>query len=100
MVFTQWSHSFKTSVYINTFIFHSISYYLLQLDIWNAIVHLQPLFKGGARSGSWRTHNEFFKSSSKCLSKPGIVTMSPAWFELGHDVSVFYNHFLIHYSHQ
>ena len=57
--------------------------------MWDAFLHLQPLFAGGSSSRSWRTSDDFFKPDHLChASKPGIVTMSPAWFEQAHDVSM------------
>lgn len=58
------------------------------MKIWDALVHLQPVFKGGSSTGPWRASHVFFKPNAECTgSKPGIVTMSPAWFEQAHDVS-------------
>jgi hypothetical protein len=58
-----------------------------QMHIWDALEHLQPILKGGTSPTSWRKCPAFFKPDSECLlAKPGVVTMSPAWFEQGHDV--------------
>jgi len=58
------------------------------MTMWDALVHLQPLFKGGSSTGSWRASQLFFKLNAECAgTKPGIVTMSPAWFEQAQDVS-------------
>jgi len=64
--------------------------------MWDALVHLQPLFNGGSTTGSWRQSTQFFKPQSHCVaSKAGIVTMSPAWFEQGHDVRTLHRNVLV-----
>jgi hypothetical protein len=40
----------------------------------------------GKEDSSWRTSPTYFNHRAK--TKPGIITMSPAWFQQGHEVCV------------
>ena len=49
---------------------------------------LKPLLTVPNQSGSWRVSDAYFKSQESCDKfSPGVVNMSPAWFQLGHEVS-------------
>ena len=59
----------------------------MQTDIWNSASHIQPFFTGGKPTGTWRKSDMFFKPTGECRSSaPGLVDMSPGWFEQAHDV--------------
>lgn len=65
-----------------------------QEEMWAAAEHLNGLLeKNGPRKAaseapaSWRVHRSNFKNKEDCTLEPGIITMSPAWFQLGHEVS-------------
>jgi len=56
-------------------------------DIQNAMLEarekLRPLLKMLPRRGSWRVNETNFQPGDL----QGVVTLSPAWFQQGHDVS-------------
>lgn len=58
-----------------------------QQIIWDATFHLQPSLKGGKNHGNWRSLDNFFRPrGGDSTLPPGVVNLSPGWFELGHDV--------------
>jgi hypothetical protein len=87
LVFARWSDIFKTGKPIHC-LSRKITDQHSKMKIWEALEHLQPALKISTSAGSWRTSNTFFKPDYECsLAKPGVVTMSPAWFEQAQDVS-------------
>ena len=58
----------------------------LQDTLWNAIEELSPILKTESQSTNWRTAAGLYRPAAECRLKPGTVSMSPAWFELAHDV--------------
>lgn len=96
LVFAGWSNMFKTGKPIHR-LFSEIFDQYLQMKIWEALEHLQPVLKTSTSTSSWRKSSTFFKPNYECLlAKPGVVTMSPAWFEQAQDVSTML--LLVHYS--
>jgi hypothetical protein len=58
-----------------------------QQIIWDATFHLQPSLKGGKDHGNWRTLDSFFHpGGGDSILLPGVINLSPRWFELRHDV--------------
>lgn len=56
-------------------------------QLWAAGLTLEPHLQIVRNSKNWRIGPEFFKPADQCNRRPGTVTMSPAWFQQGHDVS-------------
>lgn len=56
-------------------------------QLWDAGRTLQPDLQIAKSSKNWRIGPQFFKDPSLCKRRPGTVTLSPAWFQQGHDVS-------------
>lgn len=51
---------------------------------------IDPLVSVGSEGTSWRTCPKYFQKAADRERHPGTVEISPAWFQLGHDVgSVF-----------
>ncbi len=57
-----------------------------QKDMLAARGKLGPLLKMAESGSSWRNHQEMYPSGAE--GPRGSVNLSPAWFQLGHDVSV------------
>ena len=65
-----------------------------QEEMWAAAAELHDLLaENGPRKattdspGSWRLDEGLFKHQGDCTLQLGVINMSPAWFQLGHEVS-------------
>jgi len=60
---------------------------IVQAQIWDSTMHIQPLLAGGKKEGNWRNLDLLFKPVEECCSSTlGTVNFSPGWFEQAHDV--------------
>jgi hypothetical protein len=64
----------------------------LQDIVWKILTLIDDILpKGIDPSGSsWRTRPEYFQKDDHRFPKPGIINMSPAWFQQGKDVCPLY----------
>lgn len=60
----------------------------LKAEIWESLKILEPSLKIQPSSKNWRISPLHYKKRTADMLKPGTVSMSPAWFEQGHDVSL------------
>lgn len=55
-------------------------------QVWATVPILEPdLTVKGVKN--WRSGPRFFRNATECKVTPGAITLSPAWFQQGHDVS-------------
>jgi len=54
--------------------------------MWRALQELEPELKVDLKSTQWRAGPTYFRGAPDHMLRPGVVNMSPAWFEQAHDV--------------
>jgi len=60
---------------------------IIQGNLWAATEELDSLLKASQGSKGWRNHPKFFCQNPRASLNFGAVNFSPAWFEMGHEVS-------------
>ena len=59
---------------------------VLQKAIWKSLKILEPVLKMDSDTKNWRQNSKNYRNPNLCQLKPGTVSMSPAWFQQGHEV--------------
>jgi hypothetical protein len=59
---------------------------IIQGKLWAATEKLNPLLRT-SRGKGWRNDPKYFQQSHESSVDSGAINFSPAWFELGHEVS-------------
>lgn len=58
----------------------------LQMQIWKSLKILEPALRMTEKTTNWRNHVMHYRPAEHCQLKPGTVSLSPAWFQQGHEV--------------
>ena len=59
----------------------------LQRHIWKSLKILEPALRMEEKAtANWRNHVMHYRPAEHCQLKPGTVSLSPAWFQQGHEV--------------
>jgi len=62
---------------------------MLQKAIWKSLKIIEPVLRMDNHTRNWRQSSKHFRNPNLCQLKPGTVSMSPAWFQQGHEVHFF-----------
>ena len=58
----------------------------LQNAIWKGLKILETVLKMDNHTKNWRENAKNYRDPNLCQLKPGTVSISPAWFQQGHEV--------------
>jgi hypothetical protein len=67
---------------------HNMKYDVFQREMMGATEKLNPLLGKHQRGASWRVDPEIYRPATMTAPQ-GLLNLSPAWFQQGHEVSHF-----------